>query len=188
MTEASAPAESPLAHIHVSANCSLSPRGAILFFGGVAGGSLTVAMFFVSLGMWPVLPFAGLELFLLGLALGLSMRRGRECEGITVTSDRVVVVRRRHGGTESREFARLWARVELRTAPRSGHPSHLVILSHGQGVEIGRELTEPARQDLYRRLAALIGATGQTPEPGPAGTKQEEQSGNGVGVDVHQQD
>lgn len=166
MTDASAPAESPLALIHVSANCSLSPRGAILFFGGVAGGSLTVAIFFASLGMWPVLPFAGLELFLLGLALGLSMRRGREGETITVTSGRVVVESRRQGGTEAREFARLWARVELRRAPRSGHPSRLVILSHGRGLEIGRALTEPAREDLYRRLAALIGRTGQTPEWG----------------------
>jgi len=188
MTEASAPAHTLLARIQVSANCSLSPRGAILFFGGVAGGSLTVAVLFAAFGMWPVLPFAGLELFLLGLALGLSVRRGQEGEVITVASDRVVVEVCRRGGTETREFARLWARVELRRAPRSGHPSRLVILSHGRGVEVGRVLTESARQDLYRRLVELIGRTGQIPDTRPAEQAQEKQSGNGVGIDVQQQD
>jgi uncharacterized membrane protein len=188
MTEASSPAHMPLACIQVSANCSLSPRGAILFFGVVAGGSLTIAVLFASVGMWPVLPFAGLELFLLGLALGLSVRQGRDSETITLAQDRVVVERHRHGGRESREFVRLWARVELQRAPRSGHPSRLVILSHGQSMEVGRVLTEPARQDLYRRLAELIGRTGQAPDIWPAEQAREKQSGNGVGIDVQQQD
>ena len=188
MTEASAPVHTLLARIQVSANCSLSPRDAILFFGGVAGGSLAVAVFFASFGMWPILPFAGLELFLLGLALGLSMRRGQEGEVITVESDRVIVESRQSGGTASREFARLWARVELRRAPRSGHPSRLVILSHGQGVEVGRALTESARRELYRRLEKMIGRTGQMPEMRSARQAREQQAGNGVGIDVQQQD
>jgi len=188
VTEASSPDHTLLAHIRVSANCSLTPRGAILFFGGVAGASLSVAIIFASFGMWPVLPFAGLELFLLGLALGLSMRQGQEGESIMVTDDRVVVERRRHRETESREFARLWARVELRVARRPGHPSDLVILSHGQGVEVGRALTESARRDLYRRLADLIGKTGHVPDIGPAGQAGEKQAVNGVGIDVQQQD
>jgi uncharacterized membrane protein len=186
MTEASSPAHTPLARIQVSANCSLSPGGAILFFGGVAGGSLTIAVLFAYFGMWPVLPFAGLELFLLGLALGYGVRQGRESDTITVEPDRVVVERCGHGGRESREFVRLWARAELRRAPRSGHPSHLVILSHGRSVEVGRSLTEPARRDLHRRLSELIGGTGQTPDIRPAVQVQKKQSGNGVGIDVQQ--
>lgn len=173
MTGASAPAHAALAHIQVSANCSLSRRGAVLFFSGVAGGSLSVAILFASVGMWPVLPFAGLELLLLGTALALSMRRGQEGEAITVTGDKVIVERYGRGSRETREFTRLWAKAELRRSPGSWHPSRLVIVSHGRGVEVGGALAESARQDLYRKLAALIGRPGETPDKAPAFREQE---------------
>ena len=173
MRGASAPAHTALAHIQVRANCSLSRWGAVLFFSGVAGGSLSVAALFAWVGMWPVLPFAGLELLLLGLALGLSMRRGRESDAVTVTDETVIVERCRRGETETREFARLWARAELRGAPGRWHPSRLLIVSHGRGVEVGSALTEPARRALYRQLAALIGMTGETPHMAPLPREQE---------------
>lgn len=186
MTETSHPANTLLARIQVSANCSLNRREAILFFGVVAGTSLSVAGFFAAQGMWPVLPFAGLELFLLGVALGLNMRNGREFEVITVVQDQVIVERHGREGMDSRQFARLWARVELRKSPRWGHPSRLVILSHNRATEIGRSLTETARQDLHRRLVELIGGIGEAPDAKPALQVNEKLPGNGVGIDVQQ--
>ena len=173
MTETSYPAETLLARIQVSANCSLSRREAILFFGIVAVATLCVAGFFAAQGMWPILPFAGLELFVLGMALGLSMRKGQEFELITVVPDRVVVERHDRRGIDSREFSRIWARVELRQPARRGHPSLLVIRSHNRATEIGRHLTEGARRDLHRRLVDLIGGIGEAPENEPASQEYE---------------
>ena len=48
------------------ANCSLSANQAIALFAGIAGISLAFAGVFVSMGYWPVLPFAGMELAVLG--------------------------------------------------------------------------------------------------------------------------
>jgi uncharacterized membrane protein len=174
MTETSYPAETLLARIQVSANCSLSRREAILFFGIVAAATLCVAGFFAAQGMWPILPFAGLELFALGMALGLSMRKGQESELITVDAVKVVVERRDHRGTDSREFNRVWARVELRPAPRRGHPSRLLIRSHHRTMQIGRHLTEEARRDLHRRLVDLIGSIGEAPKNEPASQDYEQ--------------
>jgi uncharacterized membrane protein len=166
MTETSDSAMVPLARIQVSANCSLSHGQAILFFGVVAGASICVAGFFAAQGMWPVLPFAGLELFALGVALGLSMRRGRELEMITIEPDRVIVDLHGHGKSATKVFTRLWARVELRRSPRRGHPSRLVILSHNRAVEIGR--------------------IGEAPDKEPAGHDYENLAVNGVGIDDQQ--
>ena len=65
----------PLARIEISPNCSLTPSGAWWFFGTLCAACLLVASFFVVRGFWPVLPFAGLELGLVGWALHASMQR-----------------------------------------------------------------------------------------------------------------
>ena len=55
---------------------SLSWRETELVYGGILAFLLVVAIAFAILGFWPVLPFAGAELLLLGGALYLSQRRG----------------------------------------------------------------------------------------------------------------
>ncbi|MDH4030296.1 MAG: DUF2244 domain-containing protein [Chromatiales bacterium] len=167
MTELSSPEDTLLTRIQVSHNCSLSLRGALVFFGATAAGSLTVAGYFTLQGLWPILPFAGLELLVLGVALGLSMRRGSFVEEISIHSDRVTVHRYGHGKQELAEFPRHWARVELRRSPRLGHPSRLLIRSHGRRFEVGASLTEDDRSRLERRLQELIGGVGQVPGISP---------------------
>lgn len=167
MTELSSPKNTLLTRIQVSHNCSLSPRGALVFFGVTAAGSLIVAGYFTLHGMWPILPFAGLELLVLGVALGQSMKRGGLVEVISIHSDRVTIRRYGHGEDERAEFPRHWARVELRRSPRLGHPSRLLISSHGRGFEVGSSLTEDDRSRLERRLQELIGGVGQVPGISP---------------------
>lgn len=167
MTESSTPVNPLLARIHVSANCSLTPRGALLFFGATAVGSLTVAGMFAWYGMWPILPFAGLELFVLGLGLGLSMRRGRYWEEISVREDRITIRRQGFEPGQVVEFSRHWAQVELRPPLRAGHHGRLLIRSHGRTCEVGEVLTEEERRELAGRLRELIGGTGGVPVTAP---------------------
>jgi uncharacterized membrane protein len=145
-------------------NCSLNPQSAAIFFAVVAATSLLVAAYFVTLGLWPVLPFAGLELTALGAVLLHSLRRGRWHEIVSVSDGRVEIdiftgrTRRKIG------FPRAWTQVELRRAPISGHPSHLFIGSQGRFVEIGRHLTEDERREQEKKLKRAIGGMGQSPE------------------------
>jgi uncharacterized membrane protein len=159
----------PLGRILVSANCSLTPRMALVFFLGVATGSLSVAMYFVWHGFWPVLPFAGLELAFLGGALWLSQRRGRYREIISVFEDRVCVEKGSGGPEEVFDVPRTWVRVIQERGPRRGHPGKLYLVSHGRRVEIGYPLTEDERESLGRRVRELLG--GNASECGAA-TKQ----------------
>lgn len=163
MSEPAASGSVFLTRIDISSNCSLTRRGAALFFGSIALASLSIAGVFVWRGFWPVLPFTGLELFVLGLALGLSMRRGRYQEAITVFDDRIVIEKRGHRRSDRKELPRVWARVERIPGPRRGHPSRLLLISHGVACEVGVALTEDDRQGLARRLAQLVGSTGEAP-------------------------
>jgi uncharacterized membrane protein len=161
--------ERPLAEICVSANCSLSVRGAWIFFGLVTASSLTVALFFAWHGFWPVLPFAGLELFGLGVALGYSMRQGGRREVISVFPDEVVVERLSGDEREVARIHRHWAHARL-LAPRGrDRRSRLVLRAHGKEWEVGAMLNEASRVALGRRLEALIGGVGSAPDTGPAG-------------------
>ncbi len=145
----------------VTGNCSLSRRGARIFFAAVLVGTLIVSGGWALFGFWPVLPFAGLELFGVGLALGLSMRSGSYREIISVTPSEVCIER---GSRQTRQITRLtraWTEVALERSAYRWHPARLLIRAHGRELEIGKMLTEDERSQLHLRLRGLIGAAGQ---------------------------
>jgi uncharacterized membrane protein len=149
--------------IDLAPNCSLTPAGARIFFGSVCIFSLPVALFFVIQGLWPILPFWGLEMLLLGLALHASMRRRLYTQTVLISDARVSLVTRSRHGEAKQEFARHWAKVRLRS-PRGGfHPSRLLIESHGRAIEVGRFLTEEERCRLAQRLRTMVGGVNESP-------------------------
>ena len=153
--------------IDICPNCSLSPRGARWFFVSIVVASLSVALPISLLGFWLVLPFAGLEIALVGWALRSSMARRFERQSIIISADTVAIedVAPPH---ESRvEFPRHWAQVRIRAGGSPLHPSRLTVESHGRRHEIGRFLNEQERQGLAVRLRRLIGRVAESP-PLPA--------------------
>ena len=160
MTALPAIADDETRQLHLVPNCALSPLGALRFFVPLAALSLGIAGFCAWHGLWPVLPFAGLELALLGWALKDSLRRGRWSQTITITPSHVRIHTRLDGNPVEVEFTRPWARVTLRTS-RSWHPSRLLIESSGRSCEVGAFLTEDERRALHARLRVLVaGNTG----------------------------
>jgi len=153
--------------IELVPNCSLTTRQASAFFASLCTVSFTIAGIFVLRGLWPVLPFAGLEMALLGWALVTSLKRRGYIQTITVTERDVEIVTRDAGGTRSAAFPRHWARVRLL---RGGgrHPSRLMIESHGRACELGRLLTEEERRGLHARLQRLVGMVAESPRLGAA--------------------
>jgi uncharacterized membrane protein len=134
-------------------NASLCPSGRRRFFLSILLVSVGIATGWAMNGAWYVLPFAGLEMAILYVALKVLSLRGEDHETITIEGDRVVVERKRRGRTARYEFSRHWARVVL---SRAGGKSALCVRSHGREVEIGEFLTDDQRKavadDLRRRL------------------------------------
>lgn len=145
---------------------SLTPTGAVIFVAVVALTTFTVAGFFAARGMWPVLPFAGLEIGLLAWATWASVRSGQLRETITITMDSVRVERQTPRGSRIAVFPRHWSRVKLHAPPAALHPSRLLIESQGRACEVGRFLTEEERRSLAARLKQLVGSVNESPALG----------------------
>ena len=149
-------------HIDLTPHCSLSVRGAVMFFGSVALPTFGVAGVATALGFWPVLPFAGAEMLLLAWALHSNMQRRFERETIDI-SDAEVVISYSNGNPARVVFPRHWARVKIRRPNSPLHRSHLVIESHGRAYEVGKFLTEEERRQLAAALRLRIGSMNQSP-------------------------
>ncbi len=155
---ASAPGRdsSPL-QIVISPNCSLTPRTATLFLCVTGGATFLIAGFMASKGLWPILPFAGLEVALLVWATLHSIRKGRDREILEVDGNTVSVqlVRGRH--RQITVFPRHWTKVKLRAPLHGLHPSRLSLETQGRSCEVGTFLTEEERCSLAERLKQLLG-------------------------------
>ncbi len=143
-------------------NCSLSTRGAFVLFALVCGVTFGIATSATLLGFWPVLPFAGAEMLLLGWALYSNMKRRFEHEHIEI-SEREVAIEYSQGNPRRVVFPRHWAQVKIRRPKSPLHRGHLVIESHGRAYEIGKFLTEEERHHLEAALRPLIGGMNQSP-------------------------
>jgi len=156
-------------HFDLAPNCSLSTHGALLFFGSVCLSTFGVAGVATMLGYWPVLPFAGAEIALLGWALHANMQRRHEHEHIDISETEVVISYAR-GLPQRVVFPRHWAQVKIRRPKSPLHRGQLVIESHGRAHEVGKFLTEEERRHLAAELRRLIGGMNQSPALPGAGS------------------
>jgi len=163
MEPASETPQAPFYGVELRPNCALTLRGALYFFASLCFVSFAIAGVFTALGFWPVLPFAGLEMLLLGWVLGLSMRQRHVVEHILISHSQVTIEARRPRSHERVVFPRHWAKVTLRVSHTALHPSRLFIESQGRDFEVGRFLVEEERRALATRLQQLIGNMNSSP-------------------------
>jgi len=149
--------------IEICPNCSLSVRGAQVFFAAACVVPCGVGAFLACKGFWPILPFAGLEMALLGWALRLSLERRFHRQTITVSEADVSIESRWRERCARVVFPRHWAQVKLRRPAAMQYPSRLTIESHGRQCELGSFLTEEERRGLALRLQRLIGRVNESP-------------------------
>jgi uncharacterized membrane protein len=149
--------------IEIRPNCSLTVRGARLFFASACVVPFGMGGFLALKGFWPILPFGGLEMLLLAWALKVSLERRFHSQTITVTDSDVRIESLVRDRSERVVFPRHWAQVKLRRPAARLHPSRLTIESHGRQCELGSFLTEAERRGLALRLARVIGRVDESP-------------------------
>ncbi len=137
-------------------NRSFTRRQCWIAFAVVSAACLGVAGYWTAQGFWPVLPFAGLEIAVLGACMYQVMLSGRDTEVVRVSGSTVAVEKGRDKPVERWEFERAWATVALQRARHRWYPSRLVIRSHGREVGIGDFLNEDERARLAGDLKRAI--------------------------------
>lgn len=141
--------------ITVRPNSSLSPLGSLKLLVVLCVLALLIALSFVHIGAWLVLPFAGLELVAFAFAFHyLSLHVG-DFESITVVNDLVVIEKRSYKVSTKSEFQRYWAQVSLRK--QENGVSALFIGSHGKEVEFGNGyVNEEQRASLAKEIRSIL--------------------------------
>lgn len=126
-------------------NCSISPSGLACVFVALAVAVLAIGTGFAIVGAWLILPFAGLEVLLLGGAFVLQARHATDYERIALERGRLRV-----------EVADGWrlARYELdsRRVRVELEGSRVTLRDKGERLELGRHLDEQSRMVLGAEL------------------------------------
>lgn len=141
--------------VHLSVpNRSLGPAGRRFALGAIAATTLGVAAFAASIGAWPVMPFAGLEVLLVVAAFHVVQRHDADYERVEV-GEHEVVVEGCHARCPFRFVAnRAWARLVVGLA---GGRCTLQLAYAGRRVPLGRMMTDAERRRLARELRARLG-------------------------------
>jgi uncharacterized membrane protein len=137
-------------------NNSLSVDDSVKLLAALAGIALVVALGFLHIGAWLVLPFAGLEIVAFAYAFHSVYLHADDFDSITIESDRVVVEKRNVKEITTTVFQRYWAQVNVRDVAMikgSNGKCGLFISSHGNEVEFGRNfINDEQRSQLARDL------------------------------------
>lgn len=126
-------------------NASASSESVLKLLLSLGVFSGLIAMAFLHIGAWMVLPFAGLELVLVVLAFVVVLRHSGDYEKITFVEDQVEIEQSVLGKIKHVRFQRYWTRITLREG-ENGRTS-LWIGSHNQEVEFGRETMDDAQRE-----------------------------------------
>ena len=147
---------SSIHRLMVRPNCSLSWRGVVRFYLWMVAVSFGIATAFAFNGAWLVLPFAGLEMLVLGAALYSVARRCNSWQLISIDADTIHISGSAAADLPAVTFKRAWAKIELQAGERNWYPPRLTIRSHGKVVEIGSCLNETERQRLASKLENIL--------------------------------
>ena len=139
----------------IQPNRNLSWRNTKLVFLLLGLCVAAVAGYFVTLGAWLVVPFAGLEVLLIGLALYLQCCHAHRQQVIRIDADTVSICDGRQEKVEA-SYPRAWSRVVHTRDPSGWYPSRLFIGAHGRFIEIGTYLIESERDLLADNLRCAL--------------------------------
>ena len=125
----------------------MSPAGLAGVFVALAGVVLAIGAGFALAGAWLILPFAGLEVLLLGAAYVLYARHAADFERVELDSGRLRV--------EIADGART-ARYEFERASVALEEGRVVVRDAKEELEIGRHLGPQARAEFAAELEKTL--------------------------------
>lgn len=135
-------------------NCSVSPAQLGWMYLSLCAVSLGIAGFFWAMGARLILPFACMEILVVGVAFAIYGRHAADGERIWLQGGRLVVERETAGKLERAEFDRHWVRVE----PKSGNRSLIMLSAQGRSIEVGRYVRPELRPALASEIRMALRA------------------------------
>ncbi|MCK4708261.1 MAG: DUF2244 domain-containing protein [Gammaproteobacteria bacterium] len=117
-------------------NRSMTAKGMTLFVIFVGIAVFLIAIRFVLLGAWVILPFAILEIALLAAGFWLYERASRYRETVQLSRKDILITVKSVKGQKSWQFNPHWVQIKLTLDPDDWYPSQLFIGCHGKQVVV----------------------------------------------------
>ncbi len=155
MISASFDTENRTGHILLRADSSLSWRGNMRFLIVLTILSLSIASGFLALGLWPVLPFAVLEMGILCACLYHRVRQCHRQEIITLSVGDLILER----GFQRRETIVSLSRQAVKVLIARGTPMRLpkvLLSSDGWQLPLGDFLNQQDSDVLIKKITEYI--------------------------------
>ena len=137
-------------------NPSMGWSNLLIVYGVMSAITLFIGILLYFRGFSLILPFSGLDVIALGIALYVTARRSNVREIVTISEGKVIVETGHKKPETKYEFEGSWTRVILQSEKQSWHPSHLFIKSGSDQIEIGKFLNENERVELANELKKAI--------------------------------
>ena len=133
-------------------NCALSPSQMAWAYVSLCVVSLGIGIGFWMHGAVMILPFAGLELTLVGFAFLMYARHAADGERIVLVGAQLVVELESAGRLWREEFKREWVRVES----QAGDGSLIELSGQGRRVNVGRYVRPELRPALAQEIRLAL--------------------------------
>ncbi|MEJ2141049.1 MAG: DUF2244 domain-containing protein [Gammaproteobacteria bacterium] len=144
-------------HIVVCPNMSGQWQTTKLFLGIVSCLALLIAIAFALLGLWMILPFAGLEIIALVSLMYWVAHQCRRKQVIHFEDNRIRVENGYHLPKSTWESELFFTRLLIDKPPyRGGQPLKVFLRSKQQQLELGEFLNEQDKKKLIGELRGVI--------------------------------
>ena len=137
-------------------NKSLSWKFSLLFILAITITCGVIGIGFYLVGASLILPFAGLEILLVGACVYFVVKRTYKQEIITMTPERLTIEKGINRPKSKWEYFRVWAYVVVEKPTHPWYPAHILITSKGERVPVGDFLTENEKFTLVENLRTII--------------------------------
>jgi uncharacterized membrane protein len=139
-------------HWKLLRNCSVTPVQLAWLYASLCVVSLGIAGGFWLHGAKLIMPFAWLELCMVGTAFLVYARHATDGERIVLQGSQLVVEQTRAGKLQRAEFNREWVRVE----PHRDSRSLIELSGQGRSVQIGRHIRPELRSELAKEIRTAL--------------------------------
>ena len=146
----------PIGRITLKPNQSLSWRALRIFLICFAFISGSIAVAFLLLGYWVILPLAGAEFLIVSLCLWLCLKRSAIQEVITFSKSRIKIEKGSDVPSEIYSWERFYTKLLVESSTSSLHRNRTWISHKNSKVEIGSFLTAKEQERLVRSFGDLI--------------------------------
>ncbi len=156
MVEAQFDGERQTGQIILQPNHSWTWRANVYFLATLFVISVAIAIGFLILGYWPILPFAGLEMLALTGAIYYCVRKTHRQEVLRFSQDEVVLQAGVNKIETEHRFQRFFTRVKIEAPHGTQRTQKIALTERDRSVEVGEFLTEDEKKVLIRELRHII--------------------------------